>query len=171
VEKFRHHMILTSLVAVSENNVIGKDNDLIWHLPKDLKHFKTLTTGHTMIMGRKTWEAIGAKPLPKRKHIVITRNDGYKAEGAIVVTSVSEALKHIEGDEQAFIIGGAEIFNLTMSIVNRIEITYVHHTFEGDTFFDDLKKEDWELVWKKKFFKDKKHKYDFTFARYERVLK
>jgi dihydrofolate reductase len=164
-------MILTSLVAVSDNNVIGKDNDLIWHLPKDLKHFKKLTTGHTMIMGRKTWEAIGAKPLPKRKHIVITRNEGYRAEGAIVVTSVNEALKQIEDDQQAFIIGGAEIFNLTMSIVNQIEITYVHHDFEGDTFFADLKKEDWELVWQKKFFKDEKHKYDFTFARYDRAIK
>jgi len=164
-------MILTSLVAVSENNVIGKDNDLIWHLPKDLKHFKDLTTGHTIIMGRKTWEAIGAKPLPKRKHIVITRNINYKVKGAIVVSSVRDALKHIENSEKTFIIGAAEIFNLTMSIVNRIEFTYVHHTFEGDTFFADLIKEDWKLVWSKKYFKDEKHKYDFTFARYERVLK
>lgn len=164
-------MILTSIVAIANNNVIGKDNDLIWHLPNDLKHFKRLTKGHTIIMGRKTWESIGSKPLPHRRHIVITRNPEYQAEGATVATSVEAAIAAIKNDDQPFIVGGAEIYKLAMSHVHRMEITYVHESFEGDTFFPKWDKSNWEITWEEKHEKDEKHKCDFTFVRYERISK
>ena len=162
-------MILTSIVAIAQNGVIGKDNDLIWHLPNDLKHFKNLTKDHTIIMGRKTWESIGSKPLPHRKHIVISRNTNYKANGALVVSSVEDAIKNIIDDDQPFIVGGAQIYKMAMPFVQRLEITYVHHNFKGDTFFPELDKSLWKQTFEEKHFKDEKHLYDFTCVRLERV--
>lgn len=163
-------MTLTAIVAIAQNGIIGNNNDLIWHLPDDLKHFKTLTKGHTIIMGRKTWESIGAKPLPHRPHIIITRNADYKAEGAIVVTSIEDALKAIDPtDEQPFIVGGAEIYKLAMPFVQRLEITTVHHDFDGDTSFPDFDKSEWKETWSERHEKDEKHQYAFTFRRLERA--
>lgn len=157
-------MKLTTIAAVADNGVIGKDNDLIWHLPDDLKHFKRLTKGHTIVMGRKTWESIGAKPLPKRRHIIITRNAEYTATGAEVVTSVEAALALIENDEQPFIVGGAEIYKLSMPYVQRLELTYVHHDFEGDTFFPEFDKSEWETTTEARHEADEKHEWPFTFV-------
>ena len=161
-------MVLTSIVAIAQNGVIGKDNDLIWHLPDDLKHFKNLTKGHTIIMGRKTWESIGSKPLPKRRHIVITRNSEYVASGAEVVTSVETAIALIENDEQPFIVGGAEIYKLAMPHVQRLELTYVHHEFDGDTFFPEFDKNEWETTSETRHEADEKHKWPFTFVQLNR---
>ncbi|MFI5148932.1 MAG: dihydrofolate reductase [Bacteroidia bacterium] len=160
-------MIISIIAAISDNNVLGKDNKLIWHLPADLKHFKELTNGHHMIMGRKTWESIGSKPLPGRTSIVITRDKNYKAEGCILVHSLEEALESAKGQEEVFVIGGAEIYRQAMDKASKLYITRVHHKFEGDTFFPEIGKEWFEAI-NNDFEKDSKHKYDFSLCEYER---
>ena len=126
--------MITIIAAAGENNELGKDNTLIWHLPDDFKRFKQLTTGHHIIMGRKTWESF-PKPLPNRTHIIITRNETYKPEGAIVVHSLDAALIKTSIDEQPFVIGGGEIYALAMEVADTIELTRVHGTFAADAFF------------------------------------
>ena len=129
---------LTIIVAAGEDNAIGKDNGLIWHLSNDLKRFKALTSGHHIIMGRKTYESF-PRPLPNRTHVVITRQKDYKAhEGVIVVNSLDDALDASRSDDQPFIIGGGEIYKQAMSIADKIELTRVHANFEGDTFFPEI---------------------------------
>lgn len=159
---------LSLIVAVSENDVIGKDNDLIWHLKNDLKRFKALTSGHCIIMGRKTFESF-PKPLPNRTHIVITRQESYNApDGIIVVNSLEAALKMAKQDTNPFIIGGGEIYKQALKIVDTIEFTRVHHNFEGDTFFPVIN----ETIWKEtnRIFnkKDDLHKFDFSYITYKR---
>ncbi|HER39996.1 MAG TPA: dihydrofolate reductase, partial [Salinimicrobium catena] len=133
------------IAAAAENNALGKDNDLVWHLPDDFKRFKQLTTGHHIIMGRKTFETF-PKPLPNRTHIVITRKKDYQKEGAIVVNSLEEALELAKDDPQPFIIGGGEIYELALPETDKIELTRVHGTFEADAFFPEIDEENWELV-------------------------
>ena len=137
--------VLTMIAAAAENNALGKDNDLVWHLPDDFKRFKQLTTGHHIIMGRKTFETF-PKPLPNRTHIVITRKKDYQKEGAIVVNSLEEALELAKEDPQPFIIGGGEIYELALPEADKIELTRVHGTFEADAFFPEIDEENWELV-------------------------
>ena len=160
-------MIKSFVVAVSNNNVIGKDNKLPWHLPADLKFFKRLTTGHHIIMGRKTFESFG-KPLPDRTSVVITRQKKYHPEGCVVVHSLEEALKIASDEKEALIIGGAEIFKQAMPIADRIYLTRIKENFEGDTFFPELNKEEWILKEKKDFEPDEKNKYAYSFCIYER---
>ena len=160
-------MIKSFVVAVSNNNVIGKDNKLPWHLPEDLKFFKRLTTGHHIIMGRKTFESFG-KPLPDRTSVVITRQKKYHPEGCVVVHSLEEALKIASDEKEAFIIGGAEIFKQAMPIADRIYLTRIKENFEGDTFFPELNKEEWLLKEKQDFEPDEKNKYAYSFHIYER---
>lgn len=148
--------------------MIGKDNDLIWHLKNDLKRFKALTSGHCIIMGRKTFESF-PKPLPNRTHIVITRQQDYKApDGVIVVNSLEAAIKMAELDSNPFIIGGGEIYKQALEVVDTIEFTRVHHSFKGDTFFPVLN----ETIWKEtnRVFntKDDLHKFDFSYITYKR---
>ena len=140
---------ITIIAAVSENNVLGKNNKLIWHIPDDLKRFKKLTLGHSVIMGRKTFESI-AKPLPQRKNIILTRNKNYKAKGAVIAHNVKEALNFCENDNQPFIIGGGEIYKLFMGISNKIELTRIHKSYDGDAFFPEILEEKWKLVNSKK---------------------
>ena len=140
---------ITIIAAVSENNVLGKNNKLIWHIPNDLKRFKKLTLGHSVIMGRKTFESI-ARPLPQRKNIILTRNKNYKAKGAVIAHNVKEALNFCENDNQPFIIGGGEIYKLFMSISNKIELTRIHKSYDGDAFFPEILEEKWKLVNSKK---------------------
>lgn len=160
---------LTIIVAAGENNAIGKDNDLIWHLSDDLKRFKKLTNSHHIIMGRKTFESF-PKPLPNRIHIVITRQKNYQTpEGVIVVHSMEDALDAARKDKQPFIIGGGEIYKQSMALANKIELTRVHHSFEGaDTFFPNIDDTIWKLTNSKLHDKDDKHDYAFTFMTYER---
>lgn len=160
---------LTIIVAAGENNAIGKDNDLIWHLSDDLKRFKSLTNGHHIIMGRKTFESF-PKPLPNRTHIVITRQDKYPVpDGVIVVNSMEDALDAARSDKQPFIIGGGEIYKQAMPLANKIEITRVHHNFENaDTFFPEIDLSVWKETHSKFHEKDDKHEFSFTFLTYER---
>ena len=137
---------ITIIVAVAANNVIGKNNDLIWHISEDLKRFKSLTSGHAIIMGRKTFESL-PKALPNRTNIVVTRNRSYRAEGAHVCYSMEKALQLTVNDQQPFIIGGGEIYRNALYFANTIELTRVHRDFEGDTFFPEIDSKYWELVW------------------------
>lgn len=161
-------MILTTIAAVAQNGVIGNKNDLIWRLPDDLKHFKALTKGHTLIMGRKTWESIGAKPLPHRRHIIITRNFDYEAEGAEIVSTIDEALELAHTDDEVFIAGGGEIYALAMPYIKKMELTIVHHDFEGDTHFPDFNYGDWKETASERHEADDRHAYAFSFLTIER---
>jgi len=159
--------LITLIAAASENNVIGKDNKLIWYLSDDLKHFKNQTKGHSVIMGRKTFESM-PKALPNRTNIIITRKTDYMAKDAIVVNSLNQALEKAADDNQPFIIGGGEIYNLAIKIADRIELTRVHTEIEGDTYFPVIDHTLWEEVSRDKRLKDEKHDYDFTFIRYNK---
>ncbi|MDY6801499.1 MAG: dihydrofolate reductase [Bacteroidota bacterium] len=153
--------MLSIIVAVAENNVIGKDNDLIWHLPRDLKHFKETTSGHYIIMGRKTFESNG-RPLPNRTNVIITRDKNYTVEGCVVVHSLEEAIKEAQSDSEAFIIGGGKIYELALPLVDRIYLTKIHHSFEGDTYFPEINMDEWEITDKRDFEADDKNKYPFS---------
>ncbi len=159
--------MLTIIAAAGSQNELGKDNDLVWHLPNDFKRFKKLTTGHHIIMGRKTFESF-PKPLPNRVHIVITRNKDYQPEGAIVVHSMQEALVLVANDPQPFIIGGGEIYTIGMAVADKIELTRVHGTFEADTYFPEIPENNWKLIEEEYHPKDEKHQYDFTYLTYIR---
>ncbi|MDX5422556.1 MAG: dihydrofolate reductase [Hymenobacteraceae bacterium] len=160
--------MIAIVVAAAENNVIGKDNGLIWHLPADLRHFKALTMGHPMLMGRKTFESIG-KPLPGRTTIIITSQKGYKAEGCAVVHSLQEAIeKGKELDKQIYVVGGAEIYRQALSVTDTIYLTRVHHSFDGDVYFPELKEEEWETISKEHHSPDEKNKYSYTFFELKR---
>lgn len=159
---------VTIIVAAAENNAIGKDNKLIWHLKDDLKRFKALTSGHHIIMGRKTFESF-PKPLPNRIHVVITRQSDYKVpEGVITVDSLEAALNVAKNDERPYIIGGGEIYKQAMSIADSIELTRVHESFEADTFFPEIDENIWEEIANTFHTKDKDHKHVFSFLTYKR---
>jgi dihydrofolate reductase len=160
--------MITMIAAAGENNELGKDNDLLWHLPEDFKRFKKLTTGHHIIMGRKTFESF-PKPLPNRTHVVITRNQDYKKEGAIIVHSMEEALRISKDDSQPFIIGGGEIYKMGLPFADKIELTRVHGIFEdADTFFPNFSEAEWQLMSKSENVKDEKHTYSFTYETWVR---
>jgi dihydrofolate reductase len=162
-------MKLSLIVAVAKNGIIGHNNQLIWHLPNDLKQFKRLTTGHCIIMGRKTFKSIG-KPLPNRTSIIISRNMDFQIEGCITVNSLENAIseaKKIE-TEEAFVIGGAEIYRLALPIVDKIYLTEVHHTYEGDTFFPEIDKNIWQETYRENFDIDEKHSVKYSFVEMER---
>jgi dihydrofolate reductase len=162
-------MHLSFIVAASLNQVIGINNQLPWHLPADLKYFKKLTTGHTIVMGRKTYDSIG-KPLPNRENIVITRSKDFKADGVVIKYSVDEALQYCKDKEQVFVIGGEEIFKQMMDVVHTIYLTIVHITIEnGDAFFSVLEKDEWQLTQSEFHNKDEKNELDYTFETYERI--
>jgi dihydrofolate reductase len=160
---------LTLIVAAGEKNAIGKDNDLIWHLSDDLKRFKSLTNGHHIIMGRKTFESF-PKPLPNRTHIVITRQTDYKGpEGVIIVNSLADAIDAARSDPQAFVIGGGEIYKQAIPLVDTIEITRVHSTFDNaDTFFPEIDETKWQEVKRTTRGADEKHAHAFSFLTYTR---
>jgi dihydrofolate reductase len=152
------------IVAMSENRVIGNNNELIWKLSSDLKRFKELTTGHPVVMGRKTYESIG-KPLPNRRNIIITRNLEYEVNGCEVVSSLEEALLLTNND--CFIIGGGEIYKQSLEVADKIYLTLVHKDFEGDTTFPELGKE-WATIDTKDFDADEKNEYNYSFIEYDR---
>lgn len=162
-------IILSLLVASDENNVIGKDNKLPWHLPNDLKYFKNLTWGMPILMGRKTFDSIG-KPLPGRKSIVITRSNEWNHEGVEVVHSIEDAVSKAKksGVKEIFVIGGAEIFKTSFTQAFRIYRTIIHHSFEGDVYFPEMKEQEWNLVNKRYCEADEKNLYAHTFQVWER---
>lgn len=155
------------IAAVAENNALGKNNELVWHLPNDFKRFKSLTTNHYIIMGRKTFESF-PKPLPDRVHVVITHQTDYHPEGCIVVNSIEKAIAICPENEDSYIIGGGEIYTLGLPHADIIEITRVHHNFDADTFFPKFNKNEWVLVESEENFKDEKHLYDYTYETYIR---
>lgn len=158
--------MLTIIAAASENNALGKDNDLVWHLPDDFKRFKALTTGHYIIMGRKTFESF-PKPLPNRTHIIITRQKNYNVpEGCVVVSSLKKAIDVCPTDEENFIIGGGQIYKQSIDDADKIELTRVHTCIDADTFFPEIDAEKWKLVSEEFHSKDEKHQYDFTYLTY-----
>ena len=160
---------LIIIAAAGENNALGINNDLPWHLPDDFKRFKKLTSGHKIIMGRKTLESF-PKALPNREHIVITRDKHYSPKFACtVVHSLEEAIALTKGDTTAFIIGGGEIYKQSMKHATAIELTRVHGTFEADTFFPEIDSNQWELVKEVRHPKDERHKYEFTYQTFERM--
>lgn len=159
---------LAIVVAISENNAIGKNNQLLWHLPADLKHFKEITTGHTIIMGRKTYDSIG-KPLPNRRSIVITRNTALAIEGVDMVTSVNEAIELCKHDEEAFIIGGAEIYQQALAFTTRIYLTRVHQSYDADAFFPELNPNTWKEINSVSYPADEKNNVAYTFSTLDRL--
>lgn len=157
--------MLIMIAAVAENNALGKKNKLVWHLPNDFKRFKSLTTNHHIIMGRKTFESF-PKPLPNRTHIVISRQENYNPGGCIVVDSIDKAIALCPENEDSYIIGGGEIYTLGLQYADIIEITRVHHTFEADAFFPKINEREWQLVESEENFKDETHLYDYTYETY-----
>ena len=166
-------MIISLIAAVSENNVIGKDNKLPWHLPTDMKYFRDTTMGHCVIMGRKNYDSIPLKyrPLDGRTNIVVTRKKDFKADGCIVVNSIEDALNECKkkNETEVFIIGGADIYNQTIGLADRIHYTKIQHAFDGDAFFPILKTVEWKLVSKKDIAPDAKNKFPFSFCVYEKA--
>jgi len=158
---------ITAVVAIASNYAIGKNNQLLWHLPNDLKHFKNITAGGTVIMGRKTFASVG-KPLPKRRNIVITRQD-IEIEGCEVVKSIDEAIALCETEDEVFIVGGAEIYRQAMHLTNRIYLTIVHQSFDADTFFPEIDYKDWKETEREDHEADEKHQFSYSFITLERV--
>lgn len=163
--------MISFLVAMDENRIIGKDNQLPWRLPEDLKYFKKVTMGHPIVMGRKTHDSIG-RVLPGRENIVITRQLNYQSEEFTVFYSVQDFVKYCRGQEaEVFVIGGAEIFKETFAYADRLYITLIHEAFEGDTFFPEFDLTEWELTSCETGIKDEKNPYNYEFRIYERKLK
>ena len=154
--------MIVMIAAVAENDALGKNNELVWHLPNDFKRFKGLTSGHHIIMGRKTFESF-PKPLPNRTHIVITRQKEYHPEGCIIVGSMEKAVAVCPENEISYIIGGGEIYKLGLPFADKIEITRVHGIFEADAFFPEINLEEWEIIESVFNAKDEKHLHDYTY--------
>ena len=160
---------ITIIVAAAENDAIGKNNDLIWSLPDDLKRFKRLTSGHCIIMGGKTYDSFPGL-LPNRKHIVISKKShSYFPEEVIVVNNFEDAVKATNEDENPYVIGGGQIYNLAMKYCNIIELTRVHEKFEADTFFPKISEDEWQLINEEKHEMDERHEYSFTYKTYLKI--
>lgn len=158
---------ISLIVAMDENGLIGRDNDLPWRLSSDLQHFKRVTMGKPMIMGRKCYESIG-KPLPGRRNIVLTRDAGWRAEGVEVVCSLDEALRSTQDADEVMIVGGAQIYSLALPQVQRIHLTRVHARLEGDTWFPDLVDEEWQERSRESHPADERNEYPHSFMVLER---
>lgn len=162
--------MLSIVVAKSKNNIIGKENKLVWNLPEDLKHFKELTTGHTIIMGRKTFDSIG-RVLPNRNHIIFSNNPDLKVdnENVKVVHSLLEIQDLIEKKDEVFVIGGAAIYNFLMPYVKKMYVTEIDEEFEGDTFFPKINTDIWKETKREKGIKNEQNNLDYDFVTYERI--
>ena len=162
-------MILSIIVAVGENNEIGYKNGLLWHLPADLKRFRELTTGHTVVMGRKTFESLPNGPLPNRKNVVISRNQQFTHPDCLVFSSLDEALVKLSGEKEVYVIGGNQIYCQVLPCATRLYLTRVHATFpEADTFFPEIDRTKWIKRSEEAHPSDEKNKYAFTFYEYIR---
>lgn len=160
-------MILSIIVAAAENNVIGRDNNLIWHLSADLKRFKSLTTGGIVLMGRKTFESIG-RPLPNRRNLVISRNPSYQAEGAEVFGSLEEALQVVREEQEVFIIGGGTLYRTLWEQADKLYLTLVHTVAEGDTVIPPVDPEQWEEICREDYEADARNEYPYSFIDYRK---
>lgn len=162
--------ILSIIVAVDENNAIGKGNQMLAHLPNDLKYFQKVTSGHSVIMGRKTFESLPKGALPNRRNIVITRDKNLQLEKCEMVHSVEEALTLVQGEEEVFIMGGGVVYGETIGMADRLYITHIHYTFQdAEVFFPEIDQKYWKEVWREDHSADERHKYGFSFVRYEKI--
>lgn len=166
-------MIISMIAAVSENLVIGKDNDLVWRLPDDMRYFMETTKHHFVIMGRKNYESIPHKyrPLPNRVNIIVTRQDNYQATNCVITNSLEEAFEYAKAknQEEIFVIGGGQIYKQAMAITDRLYITEIKSKFEGDAFFPEVDKSIWHETSRIEHGIDDRHKYEFDFVVYERT--
>jgi dihydrofolate reductase len=161
--------MISIIVAIGNNNVIGIKNSLPWHLPADFKYFKETTLGKTIVMGLKTFESIGGKPLSGRKNIILNNNEGYKApDGCLVARSIGELLEITKNEKEIMICGGASVYGQFLPLANRLYITFVHGDFEGDTFFPEFDKKEWEEVKRTDNKADEKNAYDYSFVVFEK---
>lgn len=160
-------MTLSIIVAAAENNVIGGNNQLLWHLPNDMKWFKSITTGNTVIMGRKTYESMG-RLLPNRRNIIVSRNPELKIDGADVVSSIADALQLIANEKEAFIIGGGEIYKQAWTMADKLYLTRVHTEKEGDTVIPAISPDEWKEESCESHSSDEKHPFGYSFIIYSR---
>lgn len=160
--------MVSIIVAVAQNGTIGDKNSLLWHIKEDMRFFRTTTSGHAVIMGRKTFESLGSKPLPKRKNIVITRQD-VEFEGALTAHSLQEAIRMAEGDEEVFVIGGAQIYAQALECADRLYLTLVERDYEGDTSFPEIDYRYWQLVAEQRHERGEEYEYPFSFLTFDRV--
>jgi dihydrofolate reductase len=160
-------MKISLIAAMGKNRVIGKDNKLLWKLPKDMKRFRTLTSKKPIIMGRKTYESIG-RPLPNRTNIIITRDKNYKVQGCVVVHTIDESLDSAKDSDEVMIIGGCQIYKEFLPKANKMYLTYVDGEFEADAYFPEFNEDEWKVILKENHKKDEYHNFDFTFVNLER---
>jgi dihydrofolate reductase len=163
--------MITIIAAIAQNNALGKNNDLIWHLPADLKRFKQRTTGHYILMGRNTFESIG-RPLPNRTTVIITRNENYAKEDCLIAHSLEDAIEMAKEEEQVFIIGGAQVYEnaIENNVADVLDITLVHEAFDADVFFPEIDLNIWKEVAREDFEADEKSKLAYSFVRYEKIV-
>ena len=159
--------MIVMIAAIGKNRELGKDNHLLWHLPNDLKRFKKVTKGHSVIMGRKTYESLGGA-LPKRQNIVITTNPEYKAENCVVVNSLQEALQYTKNEQKVFILGGAQIYRQAIHLADMLDITHVDASLEADVFFPEIDTNTWQETARENHSSDEQHRYAFSFVSYKR---
>jgi dihydrofolate reductase len=159
---------LSLIWAMGHNQVIGIDNKMPWHLPAELAYFRKVTTGHPIIMGRRTFESINSKPLPRRTNIILTRDQAFTAEGVVVLHSVEQVLQQY-GDSGAFVIGGTQIYEQFLPVAEHLYITMIDQEFEGDTFFPEIKWTEWRLVNEELGVRDEKNPYSYSFKVFDRV--
>ena len=160
--------MISIIVAVAENNAIGKNNELLWHISGDMKRFKALTTGHPVVMGKRTWASLPKRPLPDRTNIVITDDPADHFEGCIMAWSIEEALSKCNPDDETFIIGGASVYRQILPVTDRLYLTKVNKAFEGDVFFPEINYGDWMLKLKEDFPPDDKNDFSYTYMIYDR---
>ena len=162
-------MSISIIVAVAQNNAIGKDNKLLWHLSEDLKRFKKLTTGHTIVMGKNTYFSLPKRPLPNRTHVVLTDVPGEQVDDCIMAYSIEDAIARLNPAEENFIIGGASIYRQFLPFADKLYITWVHETFEADTFFPELDENEWNVLSKEDYpDPDEKNPHPYSYVIYER---
>ena len=161
--------MISIIVAIAENYAIGKKGDLLCHMPADLKHFKQITSGHTVMMGERTFLSLPKHPLPNRRNIVLTDVKGKTFEGAETVYSIDEMVNCINGDEEAFVIGGGMVYRQMMERADKLYITHIHHSWDdADTFFPVIEPDKWQLLIAERHSADENNPYDYTFAEYGR---
>ncbi len=161
--------MISIIVAIAENMAIGKDNDLLWHIPADLKRFKQITSGHPVIMGKRTWESLPRKPLPNRRNIVITDLAGEQISGCEMAYSIGEAIAKCDVSEENFIIGGASVYRQFLVHADRLYLTFVHKSFEADVFFPEIDFSQWKLISKEDFNPDEVNDFAYSNETYDRI--
>jgi dihydrofolate reductase len=159
---------ISIIVAIAQNNAIGKDNDLLWHLSGDLKRFKELTTGHTIVMGKRTFESLPVRPLPNRKSIVITDVEGEQIPGCVMAYSIEDAIAKFDNTDENFIIGGGSVYRQFMPIADKLYLTVVHKDFEADTFYPEINFDEWQAIEKQENIFDEKSGLTYSYIIYKR---